>query len=458
MGGMKNRRILILILLVAAAGRGWLLYSSAPAGRQTPDSAEYLQLAENLRDRGHFYRDGQPEIFRTPGYPLFLLACDPAGLAAKNDDAAAVRLEPYYALGWQVLLDVGLVCLTYWLGAILLDRRVGLLAAAFQAVTPVAIAASCRVLSDSLYAFLFTVSLLLLVAHLRSGRWWSLLASAAVLAAAVYVRPVGQVMIVIFALVLLTQPKRLRKVAAFLAVVAMLLSPWLIRSAIVADYYGLSSFAGDSLYKFSAPTVLAATEGRDVQKATEKLTKEEADYWSSPAKPSTAGRMARWRADRARRIILASPQAYAKIHMLGNLGFVLPGATDVLEVAGVTTGQRGTLGVLQREGLWAAVRHYFGGDMRAVWLAVPMVIIFVVKFFGVVVCAFRRLRLRMSAAEWLVLLVVIVSFLLGGLCSTPRFRVPIAPLLSLAAAVGLLGVIDAGRTFARRRVAARSNR
>jgi hypothetical protein len=168
------------------------------------------------------------------------------------------------------------------------------------------------------------------------------------------------------------------------------------------------------------------------------------------AKPGVG---AAFRRRRALEIIGEHPWLYARIHLAGCLAFWLPGATEVLEVAGYTTGGKGTLAVLHTKGLSAAMEHYFGGDRSAMWLAGAMALVLLVKYFGVAACLVAKCRPRMSAAGWLLGLIVLVSFLLPGPAAHPRFRVPVEPILSIAAAVGWCALIGALR---RRRASGRA--
>ena len=101
----------------------------------------------------------------------------------------------------------------------------------------------------------------------------------------------------------------------------------------------------------------------------------------------------------------------------------------------MTTGNKGTLEVLQTQGLAAAVKNYFGDNTTALLLALPMVAILLVKYVGVL-AGLKLARVRMQPEIWLMVLIVIVSALLPGPAAHPRFRVPVEPLLNIAAAVG----------------------
>ena len=435
------------ILLLAVALRAWLLAAAfGDADRAlTSDSRDYVFLSEVLAQTGQFAAgdfEPRPEIFRTPGYPAFLLA--PHALAAKIDRGMT---NWQWAVAIQVLIDAHLVGLTYWLGRTLADHRTGLAAALFQAISPLAVASSCRILTDGTFAFLLTAAVLLAVRHFRTGGWPSLLAAAAVVGLACYVRPVGLAMAGVFAGVLLFRPKRLRRAGAFAGVVAAVVAPWVIRNATVADYVGFSSFATDSMDKFSAAEVVARTEGVPVETVRRRFRRQEGwdsydpDLVGQPGLTDapayrTPGGLARYRRDRAMRIIGEHPWTYAGIHLKGCLAFWLPGATDVLEIAGYTSGERGTLDVLHREGLAAAVRYYFGDNTAAMWLAGAMGLVLLARYAGAVLCGLWKLRLRMPAAGWLMLLLTAAAFLLPGPAAHPRFRVPVAPILSVAAAVG----------------------
>jgi len=509
-----------VILAGGAALRVALLMQAVHAEKRafTPDSWDYWHLAGQMRGQTLVLpapRDGlpwpeklelparfgrseeEPEIFRTPGYPGFLVV----GWLRR-------QAGPELLGGWrlalviQVLIDVHLIGLTFLLGRTLAGRGAGLVAAALQAVSPLAIAASCRVLSDSLYAFLLTAAVLLMLRHLRGGGWASVAASAVVLAAASYVRPVALAMAGVFAVVLLFGRRRFRRAGAFVGVTAALIAPWVVRNAVVADYVGFSSVTIDGLYYFSAAEVLAREQGISPQRARARLREEErrrhedmineaagavdglvimkgsayrpfgvkdvgpgvptgpasqpagggrgdfaVRYFAAGPEPGGGG--ARYRRRRALEIIARRPWLYARIHLTGCLAFWLPGATDVLEIAGRTTGGRGTLAVLHREGFLAAARHYFGGDALAMALAAGMGLVLLIRYAGVVLCGLWRARGRLSAAGWLCLLLVAAAFLLPGPAAHPRFRVPVEPILSVAAAAGWLALIGAFRRVRR---------
>lgn len=423
---MSSRTLPIILLLALAVRLGLLatLWRDGQDRIYAPDSQAYIQLSHSLVEHGTFQRDGQVEIFRTPGYPLLLAFSVPWGQSWWRA-----------VLVGQVALDVMLVYLTYVLGWMLLGPRAGLIAAALLAFEPLAAAACLRILSDSVYAFLFVLAVLLLVHHLRSGGMWALAAGALVLAAACYVRPAGLAMAAVTAVVLLLVggQRRWVRVGALVGIVAVACAPWVVRNAVTADYVGFSSFASDAMYYFAAPEVIAATEGIPPAEAREEL--KSTDSLASAGK--TPGQAAAARRREAVRIIREHPWLYARIHLVGSLGVFLPAATDVLQTAGITRGERGTVDMLHTQGLVAAVRHYFGDNPAVLVLVTPLLVATAAQYLGTILCLLRRVRWGIPPEAWLLAALVVAAVLLPGPFGLPRYRLAITPLLCVAAAAGL---------------------
>jgi 4-amino-4-deoxy-L-arabinose transferase-like glycosyltransferase len=428
----KFARPLWVVLAIALTLRLFLLsaglaafHQGHPHGLRTPDSQDYTELAKSLRKNGSLPPDGR-SVFRLPGYPAILAA------------TFHVSYRPVWALV-QIAMDVALVALVYALGRDLLGRRVALVGALLQALSPLAMAASVRLLSDGPYATVFLLTVWLLVKHIRSGdRKW-LIASAVAMAAACYIRPIGPVMAGAAVLFLLVRPgRRVKQALAYAAIVAVLLGPWVIRNGTATGYWGLSNNFSVTLFGYSAAITLETAEDRTpAEVQTELLSRVRRRLPPDEQDPDVGDLSAAYRSV-AIETITSYPWTYARLHLGGSLAFWLPGATDVLEIAGLTTGQRGTLGVLRREGLPAAVEHYFEGDPAALALAGGLGLVYVVRAVGLVVFVVLACRWwrKLPAVAWWLIAVVVISWLIGGPVSTPRFRVPVEPLLSLAGAAG----------------------
>ncbi len=431
------KRPLWIILLAALVLRASLLAAGwqQPGRFFRPDSADYDALARSLLERGEFSRTptGPAELLRTPGYPLFL-----AGVYAVSENSV------HAAIAVQILLDVVLCGLVYLLGTRLFDlplwgRRVGLWAAGLQAVSTVAIVSSVQILSDSLFAFLLTATILLLVRHFRTLRWWPLLVGGVVAGAACYVRPVGVYFGVIVILVLLLRCRSVRSAAAFAAVLSACIVPWMVRNYYAADYRGFSTVPAEAAFKFQGPYVLASVEGISVESARSRLEAELAEY--KAAENPTPGRLEGKRASLGLGVLRRHPWVFLSMHARGSLMVFAPAEVELPALLGVETGGRGTAEVLARKGLAAAVRHYLGGQMWVLWAIAPFILVLLVRYALAAVGAVRHVRLRMGPAGWLMVLTVFLFALLPGVFGHPRFRVPITPMLNVAAGAGMVWLI-----------------
>ena len=481
------------ILILALAVRTVMLFSvfADTSRSRTPPSGDYDLIADILASSrqystkhqfpperlGETWIDG-PEILHPPGYPSLLAGAvwvfpKPPAVVPWVTFRPRRRRPSWYPppprtgesepflkviLALQVLLDLHLVMLTFLLGRALMTHGVGLAAALFQAVSPLAVAASCRILPDSIFAFLLAAGVVLLIRHFRTGGWTSLVMAGLVMGGACYFQPVGLAFSAVMVLVLVCRPKRLRRTAAFAAVVAACTTPWIVRNAMVADYWGFSNFVTEGAYWHSAAEFEASRQHVAAEEMRLRLIR--AEGWVGPYRfdrstqqvftPTrdgnapcnrTPGGLAGYRWQKAREIILAHPWEYLGIHLRGDTAFWLPGATDALEVMGCKPQAEGTLDVVRRQGVIAAANRYGGENTMALVSAGVIIGITLIRYLGVILCGLWRLRLRMTAAGWLCLLLVLTAWLLPGPANSPRFRVQVEPILSAAAAIGWLGLV-----------------
>lgn len=133
--------LLLALVLRLAAGVWW--QSRLPLGQKFGfgDSASYWELGRTIA-AGEPYQYGSPDsrIFRTPGYPALL-----AVLFWANGGEPPVLV----ARGLSALLGVAAVGMVIHLGIKLFSPQVGLLAGAWAACYPEAIAMSTFVLSEA---------------------------------------------------------------------------------------------------------------------------------------------------------------------------------------------------------------------------------------------------------------------------------------------------------------------
>jgi hypothetical protein len=146
-----------------------------------------------------------------------------------------------------------------------------------------------------------------------------------------------------------------------------------------------------------------------------------------------------------RAILLAYPGTFLRVHSTTSLNSLLPAGTGLLEMLGVTQGNRGTLSVLHTEGLLAAVKYYFGSNFTAMVVMIPELLFLVIQYLAGLAYALRQLRLRglnWGPVGWLIILTILAFVLVGGPAAVPRFRLPVEPLLNIAAGAGVAMLLN----------------
>ena len=424
-------KLLLSILLVALAGRAALLcfvWRSDSAFTDI-DSREYLAVANNLATEHTFETNKYPEIRRTPGYPVFLVAC---GLTGPLGYGIAQIVG--------ILLDVLLVYMTYVLGRRLVSETAGLWAAALQALSPLAIALSVRILTDSIFTLLITAGIFLLARHFDEGKWWPLALAAALTATAIYVRPVGTIFVPIVVIVLLFRPRRLANAASFLLIVGALMAPWYVRNYVVAGYKGFSSIGEWNLLYWEGAGVWAKTHSISLLEAQHQLEALYNQRLQLEHIDAASPQAARIQGQMGRDILLAHPVTFVRVHIVTSLVSLLPASWAVLQMLGITSGGRGTVSVLQSEGIIAAIKHYFSGNLLALALMIPELVLMAIRYLAGLAYALGQLRLRKlnwGPTGWLAVIAIVAFLLVGGPASEPRFRMPVEPLLNIAGGAGL---------------------
>jgi hypothetical protein len=174
----RNRWLLGLVLgigVVARLGMAMRQPGDLAGLKALPDQMEYAALAGNLLHEGvlKFHDDRFRQdvyAYRTPGYPLFLAACGGSLPVARF---------------MQALIDASTALAMYLLARRWMDERGAILAAALVSLNPFLIYFSGLILSETLFSAMLAWGIYLAC----SSRWrW---VSAAVLVAAVLVRPSG---------------------------------------------------------------------------------------------------------------------------------------------------------------------------------------------------------------------------------------------------------------------------
>ncbi len=405
----------LLLLLAALTNFGYLALSD---DYFFPDSATYFAPAQSLlAGRGFSERAGVPDTMRTPGYPL-LLALFHA--TAKNAVPVIV---------FQHLLNLALTAAIYLVTRKATGSRfAAIMAGVVLAVDPATIHYANKVLTETFFtAALFAVCLLTQsIARGRGSMAW-LIGDGLLLGALVLIRPVAVAWFVVVAAILgLTLPaNRVRFIAIFIASALLLPIAWGLRNRYHTGVFTIASIAGTNMIMQRGAGALAILDGGDfaadlavrqkelAAEADQRIREEE-----EVANPRELDHAicAIYYNEIGREVIRAYPLAYAELTLRGLLINLFDSDFEAISL----------------------VSRIHESVVELLFNAWNALVIFL-ALLGVVVLWQRD---RPSAALIFLTTGYVLCMSAGGE-SEARFRVPVVPLIAIAAGVGAAKKVEA---------------
>ena len=373
-----------------------------------PDSFTYLTPALGLLHGLGFTTEDGPETLRTPGYPVFLLPF----LATGAPQGAIV--------GANHLIDAILAAAVYWLarrnGARRFTAIAGALIIAFDTIT---IHYANKILTETLSAALVFL-IFVMVMHRRTLGW--LIGAGFVCGALVLVRPVAILYFGVVMLWLLWNRVRPFVVAAFVISAILLPIVWASRNAAKTGVFTISSIGAINLMSYRAAAALAMEDGGDFRTRLEARQKEldavvakrviAAEGVESPEELSSA-ELSPYYSAVAKPILLHHPRGAALMTIRGF--FVNMADTDWDALAEVVDDE-----LIDEDKTKIAVHVW-------TWF------VWVVSIAGLVML-WRRDR---KQAALIAATIFYFLFMAAGGEAEGRFRVPVIPMMALAAASGV---------------------
>jgi 4-amino-4-deoxy-L-arabinose transferase-like glycosyltransferase len=355
---------------------------------------------------------------------------------------------PEIVIFFQLLLGSATSALTLLLArALRFSTVVGVAAALVAALDPVSAMTSNLLLTETLFTALLTTALALIALHWHfSGLRW-LVAGAVLLGLAALVRPVSQFLPLVLAPVVLAASYRrgaragLIAVVLFLAISMGITYSWAYRNYQASALFTLSTVSDTNLVYYRAREVLASAEGIGQEEAKHRL--EAMVTASAPGRALTPSETAAIEQQQALAVFREHP--VQTIAMLGKGAariFVDPGYSTTCTLLDpsntsmecfegeATMNDSGVIGRIAARFLqMTAVQQFV-----LIWSIVLSAAVYLCATLGVV-GMIRERRWYPSA-----LLVVVFGYLVllsAGSEAYSRFRIPMVPLLAIAAGAGL---------------------
>lgn len=420
-----------------------------------PDSDGYLRLAAEWWRTGRYAIAAEPEILWPPGYPLLLLP----GVISGHADLVTIALQNILA------------CVTVWLvyrtAVALFNQNATALGAAWLfACEPMSVLYTSKLLGETAFTTVIAATVYLLVQYMAAPGWRRVLAAAASVAAAAYLRPIACYLPIWLGISLIViewwkRPDRRRLVLHTLAFVSLgmaFLAAWQFRNWQQSGYAGFSAVSDKNLYYYEALPMLAEQRGGlPAQRQSARHEAGETDlaiYLRQHPEQAAWTAPERYRFLRAEaiRTIRADPLTWARIHLMGVLHTLTDSGRNAWLSFFRLADTRAPGQPQPPRTLWQ--RLIKAASHRPAILAIHALLIAIVATYLLLalIGVLRSLRIR---SAMLVLSVAVYLLLLsGGDAGYHRFRLPVTPAICLFAAYGY----SYATSRTRRRPAAHSSR
>jgi len=431
----------------------WILHPQSPDIFYAADSDSYIKPALELAATGKFnnYYDKLPELFRTPGYPLFLVP----GVWLGKVEAVAIFL--------QVLLSCLTAYYIYQTALLLFKReRIALLCAGIYTIEPLSVLFTSKILTETLFSAVFTIFLYYFLRYVESKKFLDLAIAALLLVLSAYIRPISYYLPVLIFLgmivwVVWQEPNKKRLLlhsVGFLLISVSLLGIWHGRNLLVANYPGFSSVNGVNLYYWTGPAIEANKTGEkfdQIQKAMDvsdpkvicfnqslhgvatvdkKLSCDKTQVFKSMEKEGS-------------QIIKDNLPRYSLMHLDGVIRTLLgPAVSDYHILFGNPIDFPARTGTTFQDGIFLNLKNMIvkAPDLLGMYLILGVlswsfIFLTVVGFWG---------KLPINGLQLFTILSVGAYFIIvgGGTVGQGRYRHSLMPIVCLVAGYGLSLIID----------------
>jgi len=300
-------------------------------------------------------------------------------------------------------------------------------------------------MTENPFTFVVVIAFIFLLLWRRRNQPRYLLLAGLLLGVACLVRPIGQVLIVFWGLVVLLRPpgvqdrsfkssvvKRTRNVLLFLLPIALMLVPWIIRNSIVWDCPTISYISRHNLRDYIAAGVLADVQGVPIEESKAQLVKTDPGYCPKES-------MLYYR------ILLEHPVAYLKLAGIGTLN-TIGFSADMVTLWLTTIGINYVPVDLWQPHLSGGLAEVFRvlsveiGNSRELTLGVVSLVVYQLLLYGLAFAGLLAWRSRSNETNLEVLIAlgtVLVLMLTPMVLGDARFRVPSQPFLLTFAGFGI---------------------
>lgn len=414
----------------------------------TPDTESYLITARKLIESGQFANSVQPEIFRTPGYPLLLIP----GILLGQQELVAIFI--------QIMLSCFTIFLIYKMAlAIWGESKIATFCALLYAVEPVSILWLTLLMPETLFTALITLFMYLLIKYFTERSWKQLLCAAITLAASIYVRPIGYYLpFLISAILLIDSLTKIRRnqilmihACVFFLVAMGSVGIWQVRNYVKTGYSGFAAVSDYNLYCYNGASVIAKQKGIAFEEMSEQLgCNNPAKYLNFHPEQQTwnQSEIYRYMGKEGKKMIMSHTWDASIVHLEGTIRTLIetpaklylkrftrqrnPALSLSSQIPKLLTGQT----------TWKAIFSNFHLSPILFFADLSLLLILGVYLLGVTAALLSSNFLKNRAMITLVSIAAYFLAVSGGVAGGYRFRLAIIPIICLLAGYGLWLIVD----------------
>lgn len=408
--------------------------SKNPDGIWAFDSYSYWQNAYNLFHHGIFSQSYkgtlQPDYFRTPIYPLFLLPF------INSSGGAGIVF-------FQIILS-SLSSLLIALAAFELfkNSRLALIAGLILALDIPSIVFSQLVLTETLFVFLLCVYLYLFILYFTRKRISFLLIGAFVHGLLLLCRPVALFTLAFPLLILLFHYPSVKAKAKYAIIYILVflfsLLPWLIRNKMQFDHYFISTIGSSVLLNYHAASIVSEKENIPFNLAQTQLRLQAVNEFTGDAVKEPVA-FAKVNRQNAFAIIAENKTIFVKQHLGGVFSILFKPVRGYIDnLLGYTKGYHSA------SASSFPINKYTVRIVKQLSSPISLsLVIYQLVFLGIIYLGFLRGIFIWRQQYNLILLgfFLLLIFYFANITLPPfneaRFRLPLMPFIAIISALGL---------------------
>jgi len=418
------------------------------SGAYTLDTELYLITARKLIESGQFANSVQPEIFRTPGYPLLLIP----GILLGQQELVAIFI--------QIMLSCFTIFLIYKIAlAIWGESKIATFCALLYAVEPVSILWLTLLMPETLFTALITLFIYLLIKYFTEKSWKYLLCAAITLAASIYVRPIGYYLpFLISAILLIGSLTKIQKnkilmihACVFFLVAMGSVGIWQVRNYVKTGYSGFAAVSDYNLYCYNGASVIAKQKNITFEEMSEQLgCNNPAKYlkFHPEQQEWSQSKIYRYMGKEGKKMIMSNTWDASIVHLEGTLRTLIETPAK-LYLKRFTKQRRPALSLssqipklLTGQTSWRVIFSNFHISPLVFFADLSLLLILGAYLLGVTAALLSSNFLKNRA---MIMLVSIAAYFLavsGGVAGGYRFRLAIMPIICLLGGYGLWLIVD----------------